>query len=315
MIGGPLRGDPHLTRPAELLDGHRLEGEAGVLAVDLTAGDRGDVLELAQPPVAEPGRLGRHAPEDAVDVVVHQHAQGRSLDGLGDDDQRPRVAHDLVQQRHQLLDLGDLLAAQQDVGVVEHRLETRRVGDEVRREVAVVVLEALDEVDAHPVLGGLLHRDDAGVADGVQGLGQHVADGLVVVRGDRRDAGVVGHGDHGVGDLAQLLDQPADGEVDATLDQHRVAALADRRHALADDGLGDHGRGRRAVADDVVGLDRSFLDQLRAHVLELVAQVDLPSDRDAVVGHHRGAGDLLQDHVAALGAERRLHRLGELVDA
>ena len=39
--------------PAELVDGHRLQGEAGVLAVDLAAGDRGDVLQLAQPPVAE----------------------------------------------------------------------------------------------------------------------------------------------------------------------------------------------------------------------------------------------------------------------
>ena len=51
--GGPVGGDPDLPGPAELRDGHRLEGEAGVLAVDLAAGDRGDVLELAQPPVAE----------------------------------------------------------------------------------------------------------------------------------------------------------------------------------------------------------------------------------------------------------------------
>ena len=88
MIVGPVRGDPHLPGAAELLERHRLEAEAGVLAVDLTAGDGGDVLELAQPPVAEPGRLGRDALEHAVDVVVHQHAQRRALDGLGDDHQR-----------------------------------------------------------------------------------------------------------------------------------------------------------------------------------------------------------------------------------
>jgi hypothetical protein len=91
--------------------------------------------------------------------------------------------------------------------------------------------------------------------------------------------------------------------------------LAEIVATRAYDRLGDHGRGRGAVTDDVVGLDRGFLDQLGAHVLELVAQVDLASDGDAVVGHHGGAGDLLEDDVAPLGAEGRLHRLGQLVDA
>ena len=117
-----------------------------------------------------------------------------------------------------------------------------------------------------------------------------------------------------MGDALQVLDQPPDGEVDTPLDQHRVAAGADRLHALADDRLGEHRRGGGAVADDVVGLDRRFLDQLGAHVLELVLEVDLARDRHAVVGDHRRAGDLLQDDVAPLGAERRLDRLGQLVD-
>jgi hypothetical protein len=86
-------------------------------------------------------------------------------------------------------------------------------------------------------------------------------------------------------------------------------------HTLAHDRLGDNGGGGRPVADDVVGLDRGFLEQLRAHVLEGVAKVDLPRDGDAVVGHLRCPGDLLQDDVAPLGAERALHCLGELVDA
>jgi hypothetical protein len=99
-----------------------------------------------------------------------------------------------------------------------------------------------------------------------------------------------------------LLDQPGHRDVDAPLDQHRVAAGLDRTHALADDRVRQHGRGRGAVADDVVRLDRGFLDQLGAHVLELVLEVDLAGDRHPVVGDHRRAGDLLQDHVAALGS-------------
>ena len=87
---GVVRGDPDLPGPAELLDGHRLQGEPGVPAVHRAAGQRGDVLELVQPPVAEPGRADRHALEDPVDVVVHQHGQRGALDVLRDDHQRPR---------------------------------------------------------------------------------------------------------------------------------------------------------------------------------------------------------------------------------
>ena len=179
---GLVRGDANPPGPSELLDGHGLQAEAGVLAKDLTAGDRSDVLELAQPPVAEAGRLGRNALEHPVDVVVYQHAQGRTLDGLGDHDQWSWRPHDLVEQGHQLLDLGDLFAAQQDVGVVEDRFQAGGVSHQVRRKVAIVVLEALNKVDAQPNGGRLLDRDDPAVPDGVQCLREHRADGVVVIR-------------------------------------------------------------------------------------------------------------------------------------
>src|ERR1035441_4557911 len=60
---GVVGGDPHLRGPAELRHGHRFQVEPGVLAVDGAAGQRGDVLQLAQPPVAEPGRPHRDALE------------------------------------------------------------------------------------------------------------------------------------------------------------------------------------------------------------------------------------------------------------
>jgi chaperonin GroEL (HSP60 family) len=130
-----------------------------------------------------------------------------------------------------------------------------------------------------------------------------------------RDPREVLQGVHRMRDRRQVLDDRPDREVDAPLDQHRVAAGRDRLHALADDGLRDDRGGGGAVADGVVRLDRRFLEDLRAHVLEGVAQVDLARDRHAVVGDLRGAGDLLEDDVAALGAEGGLDGFGELVDA
>ena len=114
-----------------------------------------------------------------------------------------------------------------------------------------------------------------------------------------------------------LLDARHDrvgGQVDALLEQHGVGAGGDVPHALVDDGLGQHGGGGGAVTGDVVGLGGGFLEELRAHVLEGVVELDLLGDGDAVVGDGRRAELLVERDVAALGAERGLDRTGEGVD-
>ena len=113
----------------------------------------------------------------------------------------------------------------------------------------------------------------------------------------------------------EVLDDLADGEVDAALQVHRVHAGRDRLHALADDRLGEHGGGGGAVAGKVVGLGGDLAQHLRAHILELVLELDLLGDGDAVLGDPRRAEALVEDDVAALGAEGHLDRVGEDVDA
>ena len=54
---------------------------------------------------------------------------------------------------------------------------------------------------------------------------------------------------------------------------------------------------------------------LRAHVLELVGELDLLGDGHAVLGDARRAEALVDHDVAALRAQRDLHRVGEDVDA
>ena len=92
-------------------------------------------------------------------------------------------------------------------------------------------------------------------------------------------------------------------------------AGGDVLQALADDRLGEHGRGRRAVAGDVVGRRGDLADELRALVLEDVLDLDLTSDGHAVVGDRRGAELLVEHDVAAARAERHLDRVGDRVDA
>src|SRR5690606_14047236 len=73
--------------------------------------------------------------------------------------------------------------------------------------------------------------------------------------------------------------------------------------------------GGGAVTRDVVGLGGDLLHELGAHVLEGVVELDLAGDGYTVVGDGGGAPLLVEHHVAALGAERHLDGVGELVDA
>ena len=94
-----------------------------------------------------------------------------------------------------------------------------------------------------------------------------------------------------------------------------LAPAATVAQALVHHRLGEHGRGRRAVTGDVVGLGGDFLGELGAEVLERVVQLDLAGDGDTVVGDGGRAPLLVEHDVAALGAERHLDGVGELVDA
>ena len=116
-------------------------------------------------------------------------------------------------------------------------------------------------------------------------------------------------------ELLDFFDGHFDGLLDAALEGHRAGAGRDRLHAFAEDGLGQHGGGGGAVAGHVGGLGSDFADHLRAHVLERILQLDFLGDGHAVLGDDRRA-ELLFDHrVAALGAERDLHGVGQAVDA
>ena len=229
--------------------------------------------------------------------------------------QRLAGLHHGLEQRQQLLQARQLLLVDQDVGVVHLDAHLVGVGDEVGRDVAAVELHALDHVELGLERLRLFDRDHALVADLLHRLGEEAADLGVAVGRNGADLGdLVVRGDLlGVG--LEVLHDGLDGEVDAALEVHRVHAGGDRLGAFLDDRLGEHGRGRGAVTGEVGGLGGDLAHHLGAHVLELVLELDLLGDGHAVLGDARRAERLVEHDVAALGAERHLHRIGENVDA
>src|SRR5207249_6552382 len=105
------------------------------------------------------------------------------------------------------------------------------------------------------------------------------------------------------------------GLVEAALDGHRVGAGGDDAQAFLVDGKGQDGGGGGAVAGDVAGLLGDGVDELGAHVLEGVGQVDFLADGDAVLGDGRAAEALVEDDVAPGRPEGNAHGVGQLVGA
>ena len=81
-----------------------------------------------------------------------------------------------------------------------------------------------------------------------------------------------------------------------------------------DHGLSQQGSGGGAVTGNIVGLGGNLLHQLSAHVLKGIGQLHFLGDADAVIGEEGSAVLLIQNHVAALGAQGDLNSIGQLIN-
>ena len=90
--------------------------------------------------------------------------------------------------------------------------------------------------------------------------------------------------------------------------------VGNRLEAFLNDGLSQNRCSGGTVAGFVIGAAGDFFHHLRAHVLELVFELDFLGNRHTVFGDARGAEGFIDDHVAAFRAEGHLHRVGKDVD-
>ena len=199
--------------------------------------------------------------------------------------------------------------------MLEHRLHPLPIGDQVLREVAVLDRDAFHEIDLDTGKGLFLDGHDPFSTDAIKRLGDRLADPLVLLGRDRRHVHQIVVSLDLPSAAPQLVHDHFGRVFDAAAQQHRVGSLLERLHPLPHDRLGQQRGGGRPVAGQVGGLVGDLADELRAHVLQRVGQLDLTRDRDTVVGDRRRAGESLEHDVAALGAERDLDRVGQLIHA
>src|ERR1700757_385803 len=307
--------DDDLLGAPEHGGGHVLELDTEFLRNELTAGEDRDVLEHGLAAVAEAGGFDGGNLESAAELVDDEGGERLALHVLGHDQQRLAGLDDRLEHGEHRLQPGELLLVQEHEGVLELGHHLLGVGDEVGREITAVELHALDDLDFGVERFGFLDRDHAFVADLLHRLGDHLADLAVAVRRERAHLGALRGGADLLGALLDVLHHRAHGNVDAALEVHRVHPGGHRLGAFPDDRLCQHGRGGGAVTGKVVGLLGDLAHHLRAHVLELVLELDFLRHRHAVLGDAGRAEALVEHDVAALGAERHLHGVGEDIDA
>ena len=223
--------------------------------------------------------------------------------------------HDRLENRQQGLQRRQLLFMHENVRVFELGDHLLGIGDEIGREIAAVELHAFDDLGLGLEALGLLDRDDALIADLLHRLGDFFADEPVAIGRNFADLSDLLVRRHFLRVLLEIGDDRVDREVDAALQIHRVEPGRHGLRAFAGDRGREHGRGGRAVAGGVVLLRGNFAHELGAKIFELVGKFDFLGDGHPVLGDARRSIGFFDDDVAALRAERDLHRIIENLDA
>ena len=260
---GVVLVDADLLGPAELADLDVFELDAEFFEDGLAAGDDGDVFEHGLAAIAEAGRLDGGDFEDAAELVDDQCREGFAFDVFGDDEHGLARLGGLAEDRHQVAGGADLLLVNQDIRVFQHRPpascgSVTKCGRDIPCRTACLRpdrrgFEAL----------ALFDGDHAVFADLVHGVGDHLADLLILVGARGADLGdflgvldLLGH-------LGELFDDRIDGEVNPLLDLRGIGAGGDVPQAFGEDRFGIDGGGGGAIAGDAGGLAGDFLDHLR----------------------------------------------------
>ena len=142
----------------------------------------------------------------------------------------------------------------------------------------------VDDLDLGIERSAFLDRDHAVVADLRHGLGDELADLRVAIGRDRADLGDLHIRGNGSCILLQRRHDGRDRAIDAALHIHGIHAGGHRPDTAFHDRIGEHDRGRRAVASQIGGPGGRLPDQLHGHVLEPIVKLDVPCNGHAVLG-------------------------------
>ena len=304
----------HLAGTAQHIDGGVFQLITQLFADNRAARQNGDVLQHFLAAVAKAGSFDRDNRESPAQAVHDQRGQSLALHIFGNDDEFLAGLYDLLQQGQNILNHTDLLIRDEQICIIQNSLHALGVCDHIRSDIAAVELHALYDFGIGLSRLALFNGDHAVSAYLFHRLSDQAADDFIARR-NRGNTRHVGRALHFLAVRLQSLDRSLHGLLHAALQVHGVCTRGNVLHALGNKRLCQNRCGGGTVAGSIVRFGGNFAYELSAHVLELVFQLDLFGDGNAVIGDDRSAKLFAQNYVASLGAKCDLDRIGKLINA
>ena len=298
---------------AELLQGCVLELKTQVGADDSAAGQDRDILEHCFTSVAIAGSLDSNNVESTAELIDDQGGQSLALDILSNDEELGAHLDDLLENRKDILDRGDLLVCDQDVRIFQICFHLVHICCHVGTDIASVKLHAFYHVELGHHGLGLFDGDNAILGDLFHSVCDHSTYILITGRNSSDLLDVV-LALNGSAHRLNCLNSDIGCLLHTLAQNDGVCACCQVLHAFVDHGLCQNRCGCSAVTCDVIGLGCDFLDQLCAHVLECILEFDFLGNGHTIIGDCGSAIGLVQNNVSALGAKCDLNCICEFVD-
>ena len=162
---------------------------------DLASGEYCDILKHILASVAEAGSLDRNTGEGSAELIDDKRGQSLALYILGDNDELSAGLYDLLEQRQNLLNVGDLLIGYKQESVVYDGLHLIGIGNHIRSDISAVELHTLDYLAVGIGSLGFLDGDNAVGGYLLHCVGNKLADNLVAGRNGAYAGDVLGAAD------------------------------------------------------------------------------------------------------------------------
>src|SRR5262249_59137624 len=111
--------------------------------------------------------------------------------------------------------------------------------------------------------------------------------------------------------LLEFFHNGMDGKVNAALQIHGITTSGNSLGAFAYYGMRKQGCGGGAIAGLIRRFRGNLAHHLRAHVLELVLELNLLRYRDTILGDAWSTERLIEHAIATLGTEAHLDRIAQ----
>ncbi|GBE62281.1 dNA polymerase II large subunit, putative [Babesia ovata] len=251
--------------------------------------------------------------EPQAELVHNQNSQSLAVDVLGDNQQGRLLLQHMLEHGQDLLYIGNLLVAEENVRVVEFDLHVLHTSHEVGRDVTLVPLHSLDYLKLVLQSLALDHRDGALLADLLHGVGDKLADNAVSVCRNGGHIEDLVAGGHLLLNGIEVLHNALYGHVDTAKQVHGVQTGIYGTASSLEDGASQHRSRSRTITGLVVGVRRHLAHQLGAKILQLVRKLNGFGDSDTVFRDLRRSVWLCNDNVASLGTQSHRHGVYETV--